>query len=53
MQNKALKMILRKPWWFGTDKLHDGVSLTTVVEVCWNLTVFSESYGLVTMSHML
>jgi Reverse transcriptase (RNA-dependent DNA polymerase) len=32
IQNKALKMILRKPWWFGTDELHDEASLTTVVE---------------------
>jgi hypothetical protein len=31
MQNKVLKMILRKPWWFSTDDLHDEADMTTVV----------------------
>jgi Reverse transcriptase (RNA-dependent DNA polymerase)/Endonuclease-reverse transcriptase len=31
-QNKVLKMILRKPWWFGTNDLHDEAGLTTVVD---------------------
>jgi hypothetical protein len=31
-QNKVLKMILRKPWWVGTNDLHDEAGLTTVVD---------------------
>jgi Reverse transcriptase (RNA-dependent DNA polymerase) len=30
-QNKVLKMILRKPWWYGTSELHDEASMSTVV----------------------
>jgi hypothetical protein len=26
IQNKALKMVLRKPWWFGTNDPHDVAS---------------------------
>jgi hypothetical protein len=32
MQNKILKMILRKPWWYGTDELHDEAEMVTVVD---------------------
>jgi hypothetical protein len=31
MQNKILKMILRKPWCYGTDELHDEAEMVTVV----------------------
>jgi hypothetical protein len=30
MQNKILKMILRKPWWYGTDQLHCEAGVATV-----------------------
>jgi len=32
MQNKVLKMILRKPWWYSTDDLHDEADISTLVE---------------------
>jgi hypothetical protein len=32
MQNKILKMILRKPWWHSTDDLHDEADMKTIVD---------------------
>ncbi len=32
VQNKILKMILRKPWWYPTDVLHEEAGLSTVVD---------------------
>jgi Reverse transcriptase (RNA-dependent DNA polymerase)/Endonuclease-reverse transcriptase len=32
MQNKVIKMILRKPWWYSTDDLHDEADISSLVD---------------------